>query len=159
MTRTKSAIKRKEQPKTVVNPKATKSRLIKKTGNNTRKNQTKKVQRKRNNGKTRKNVTKSSKSLIAPSHSVPASVIVPASSPVVISTGKSKIAPKVRTESKLSTINKTSKVAQLSKSKSKDLQIPAFGFIDVCFCIDSTGSMSGELAQVQEVIKSIISNI
>ena len=90
---------------------------------------------------------------------MPASVIVPASSPVAISTGKSKIAPKIRTESKLSTINKTSKVAQLSKSKSKDLQIPAFGFIDVCFCIDSTGSMSGELAQVQEVIKSIISNI
>ncbi len=36
----------------------------------------------------------------------------------------------------------TGKVAQLSKSKSKDLQIPAFGFIDVCFCVDSTGSMS-----------------
>ena len=36
----------------------------------------------------------------------------------------------------------TGKVAKLSKSKSKDLQIPAFGFIDVCFCVDSTGSMS-----------------
>lgn len=30
------------------------------------------------------------------------------------------------------------------KTKSKDhLPIPAFGFIDVCFCIDATGSMSG----------------
>ena len=53
----------------------------------------------------------------------------------------------------------TAKVAQLSKSKSKDLQAPAFGFIDVCFCVDSTGSMSSELAQVQEVIKAIITNI
>lgn len=29
------------------------------------------------------------------------------------------------------------------KTKSKDhLPLPAFGFIDVCFCIDATGSMS-----------------
>lgn len=49
------------------------------------------------------------------------------------------ISPAVRTGSRASN---TGKVAQLSKSKSKDVQIPAFGFIDVCFCVDSTGSMS-----------------
>lgn len=46
------------------------------------------------------------------------------------------------------------------KTKSKDhLPIPAFGFIDVCFCIDATGSMSSELAQAQSTIHSIINNI
>lgn len=46
------------------------------------------------------------------------------------------------------------------KTKSKDhLPIPAFGFIDVCFCIDATGSMAGELAQAQSTIHSIINNI
>ena len=46
------------------------------------------------------------------------------------------------------------------KTKSKDhLPIPAFGFIDVCFCIDATGSMTSELAQAQSTILSIINNI
>jgi hypothetical protein len=46
------------------------------------------------------------------------------------------------------------------KTKSKDhLPLPAFGFIDVCFCIDATGSMSGELSQAQSTIQSIIHNI
>ncbi len=46
------------------------------------------------------------------------------------------------------------------KTKSKDhLPIPAFGFIDVCFCIDATGSMGSELAQAQSTILSIIHNI
>jgi hypothetical protein len=30
--------------------------------------------------------------------------------------------------------------------------IPSFGFIDICFCIDATGSMTSELAQVQSAI-------
>lgn len=51
----------------------------------------------------------------------------------------SSVAPVARTGSRASN---TGKIAQLSKSKSKDAQIPAFGFIDVCFCVDSTGSMS-----------------
>lgn len=46
------------------------------------------------------------------------------------------------------------------KTNSKDhLPLPAFGFIDVCFCIDATGSMSGELGQAQSTILSIINNI
>ena len=46
------------------------------------------------------------------------------------------------------------------KTKSRDhLPIPAFGFIDVCFCIDATGSMGSELAQAQSTIISIINNI
>lgn len=68
-------------------------------------------------------------------------------------------APSPVTKSKSKSSDVPGKVSQLSKSKSKDVQIPAFGFIDVCFCVDSTGSMAGELAQVQEVIKSIITNI
>lgn len=46
-------------------------------------------------------------------------------------------------KSSLLNTNVVGKVSKLNKSKSKDVQIPAFGFIDVCFCIDSTGSMSG----------------
>lgn len=30
--------------------------------------------------------------------------------------------------------------------------IPAYGFIDVCFCVDATGSMWSEIEQVKEVI-------
>lgn len=34
--------------------------------------------------------------------------------------------------------------ATIFKTGSKDnLPLPAFGFIDVCFCLDATGSMSG----------------
>lgn len=33
--------------------------------------------------------------------------------------------------------------ATIFKTKSKDLPLPAFGFVDVCFCVDATGSMSG----------------
>ena len=32
--------------------------------------------------------------------------------------------------------------ATIFKTKSKDLPLPAFGFVDVCFCVDATGSMS-----------------
>ena len=35
----------------------------------------------------------------------------------------------------------------------------AFGFIDVCFCLDATGSMSCELAQVKSTIASLIHKI
>lgn len=46
------------------------------------------------------------------------------------------------------------------KAPSKDnLPLPAFGFIDVCFCVDATGSMVGELAQVQSTIVAIIQKI
>lgn len=33
--------------------------------------------------------------------------------------------------------------ATIFKTSSKDLPLPAFGFVDVCFCVDATGSMSG----------------
>jgi hypothetical protein len=50
--------------------------------------------------------------------------------------------------------------ATIFKASSKDnLPLPAFGFIDVCFCIDATGSMCSELAQVQSTIVSIIQKI
>lgn len=32
--------------------------------------------------------------------------------------------------------------ATIFKTSSKDLPLPAFGFVDVCFCVDATGSMS-----------------
>lgn len=43
-----------------------------------------------------------------------------------------------RTGSRLSNNNKVTKFKTSSRD---DLQIPAFGFIDVCFCLDATGSM------------------
>ena len=50
--------------------------------------------------------------------------------------------------------------ATIFKTSSKDnLPLPAFGFIDVCFCLDATGSMSSELAQVQSTIVTIIKKI
>jgi len=50
--------------------------------------------------------------------------------------------------------------ATIFKTASKDnLPLPAFGFIDICFCLDATGSMSGELAQVQSIIGAIIEKI
>jgi hypothetical protein len=50
--------------------------------------------------------------------------------------------------------------ATIFKTSSRDnLPLPAFGFIDVCFCIDATGSMSNELAQVQSTIIEIINKI
>lgn len=68
---------------------------------------------------------------------------------------KNSIKQKTLTPSNLSNLKKT-----VFKTKSKDhLPIPAFGFIDVCFCIDATGSMGSELAQAQSTILSIINNI
>lgn len=51
-----------------------------------------------------------------------------------------------KTSSLKSTLPPASKSKNIKKTvfktKSKDhLPIPAFGFIDVCFCIDATGSM------------------
>lgn len=48
-------------------------------------------------------------------------------------------APLMKTSSKRS----FGKVTKLKASDRDDLQIPAFGFIDVCFCVDATGSMCG----------------
>ena len=48
------------------------------------------------------------------------------------------IAPVIKTSSKMS----MGKATKLKSSSRDDLQIPAFGFIDVCFCVDATGSMS-----------------
>lgn len=50
--------------------------------------------------------------------------------------------------------------ATIFKTSSRDnLPLPAFGFIDICFCVDATGSMSSELAQVQSTIVAIIKKI
>ena len=49
------------------------------------------------------------------------------------------VAPVVKTSSKMS----IGKATKLKSSSRDDLRIPAFGFIDVCFCVDATGSMSG----------------
>jgi len=61
------------------------------------------------------------------------------SAPVPVPT-VTAVAPLGRTGSRSSNLG-GGKVVQLNKSKSKDVQIPAFGFIDVCFCVDATGSM------------------
>ena len=63
----------------------------------------------------------------------------------------------MRTGSRLS--NKSNKVAKFKTSSRDDLQIPAFGFIDVCFCLDTTGSMGCEIEQTKHVIEAIIHNI
>lgn len=50
--------------------------------------------------------------------------------------------------------------ATIFKTSSRDnLPLPAFGFVDICFCVDATGSMTGELAQVQSTIVAIIKKI
>ena len=36
-----------------------------------------------------------------------------------------------------------SKAVKLKSSSRDGLAIPAYGFIDVCFCLDATGSMAG----------------
>ena len=55
---------------------------------------------------------------------------------------KSTATTLIRAPSKDNIIRPTK--ATIFKTNSKDhLPLPAFGFIDVCFCIDATGSMSG----------------
>eukprot|EP00178_Gracilaria_changii_P004964 TRINITY_DN1801_c0_g1_i1.p1 TRINITY_DN1801_c0_g1~~TRINITY_DN1801_c0_g1_i1.p1 ORF type:complete len:176 (-),score=8.87 TRINITY_DN1801_c0_g1_i1:281-808(-) len=55
----------------------------------------------------------------------------------------------------------TSKKTVFNKSlvPAKDLAMPAFGFIDVCFCLDATFSMYSELAQVKSTIANLINKI
>jgi hypothetical protein len=43
--------------------------------------------------------------------------------------------------------------------KAKVRPLPAFGVIEVCFCIDATGSMSSPLAQAKSAVVSLISKI
>ena len=46
------------------------------------------------------------------------------------------------------------------KSSSRDsLAISSFNSIDVCFCVDATGSMSRYITQVKSTIESIVHNI
>ena len=52
-----------------------------------------------------------------------------------------KIVPKKNVE-KVLEHKPSMKVTKLKPSKSRDMAIPAYGFIDVCFCVDATGSMS-----------------
>jgi hypothetical protein len=54
---------------------------------------------------------------------------------------------------------KPSKVTIFKTSSRDNLPLSAFGFIDICFCVDATGSMGSELAQVQSTIVTIIKNI
>ncbi len=78
---------------------------------------------------------------------------------VVKTTSKasSKKGAKLSVKGSKSSVRSEKKV--LFKSKSKDLPLSAFGFIDVCFCLDATGSMCSELAQAQSTIKSLIKKI
>lgn len=55
---------------------------------------------------------------------------------------------------KIPSYNKT-----VLKTSSKALPMPAAGLIDVCFCLDTTGSMGGELARVQTTIEELINKI
>lgn len=84
----------------------------------------------------------------APARSIPPPV------PVAIPASTSKIT-KTNTHTKAVVPSK----ATIFKTSSKDLPLPAFGFIDICFCLDATGSMSSELAQVQSIINSLIEKI
>lgn len=47
----------------------------------------------------------------------------------------------------------------LSAKDDKCRPLPAFGVIEVCFCIDATGSMSSYLAQAKSTVVSLISKI
>lgn len=61
--------------------------------------------------------------------------------------------PPVRSASRsASRLSMKNKVTKFKSAMGDDLSIPSFGYIDVCFCVDATGSMSGEVAQVQSVI-------
>ncbi len=90
--------------------------------------------------------------------SLPASPSVPLPSttfPALPSTTGSAV---IRTRSIDRSIKPT-KATIFKTSSRDDLPLPAFGFVDVCFCVDATGSMSGELAQVQSTIVAIIKKI
>lgn len=66
----------------------------------------------------------------------------PAKKTVPPSVPKSTATTLIRAPSKDNIIRPTK--ATIFKTSSKDhLPLPAFGFIDVCFCVDATGSMSG----------------
>ena len=53
----------------------------------------------------------------------------------------------------------TTKATVFKTSSRSNLPLPGFGFIDVCFCLDVTSSMCGELAQVQSTIANLIEKI
>lgn len=78
-----------------------------------------------------------SKNKIPVRPAVPSRPAVPAVPAVLPASVDSKI---VRARSLDKSI-KPSK-ATIFKTSSKDLPLPAFGFVDVCFCVDATGSMS-----------------
>jgi hypothetical protein len=52
-----------------------------------------------------------------------------------------------------------SKKTIFKKSTMTNLPLPTFGFIDICFCLDATGSMTSELAQVKSTIEALIHKI
>lgn len=54
---------------------------------------------------------------------------------------------------------KRNKGTVLSAKDNKARPLPAFGVIEVCFCIDATGSMSSYLAQAKSTVVSLISKI
>lgn len=71
----------------------------------------------------------------------PAVRALPAPAPVVPSVPPVSAGTKIVRARSLDKSIKPSK-ATIFKTGSKDLPMPAFGFIDVCFCVDATGSMS-----------------
>lgn len=56
-----------------------------------------------------------------------------------MSSVKASVVP-VRSDSRIS--NKSVGKATKFVKKSDNLPLPTYGFIDICFCIDATGSMS-----------------
>lgn len=87
--------------------------------------------------------------------SLPAVAAVPVAPAVVPASAGSAI---IRTRS-IDRSLQPSKVTIFKTSSKDNLPLPAFGFIDVCFCVDATGSMCSELAQVQSTIVAIIKKI
>lgn len=105
-----------------------------------------------------KKATKPKKIARRPRRSIPAMPAVPALPPAPATIPASAGSTIIRTKSIDRSIKPTK--ATIFKTSSRDnLPLPAFGFIDICFCVDATGSMSGELAQVQSTIVAIIKKI
>jgi hypothetical protein len=126
----------------------------------------------RNNLKAR---VPSKKAKVARKSTIPSRPAIP-SAPAVLAGAPPATAPRIAGSSSLfgasSSVPPTSSSAPVVYSQSKRnagtvlkakdnkaRPLPAFGVIEVCFCIDATGSMSGPLAQAKSTVVSLISKI
>ena len=91
--------------------------------------------------KTQINHTKPKRTARSTRPSRPAKASVPILPSLLLSAVPATTAPTVIRARSIDRSIKPSK-ATIFKTSSKDnLPLPAFGFIDICFCVDSTGSM------------------